>query len=345
MSNAHKQHILIAPLDWGLGHATRCAVLIDRWLEKGHEVIIASNGRSAAWLKQRFPHLEVLTDIPDYAVTYPRKGNMALHFARHLPRLIEVVRDEHRWLQRVVALRKIDCVYSDNRYGLYHDDVPCVFITHQLYIRVPWWAKAIIYRILNRHLTQFHSIWVPDYAKGNMLSGALSHGGRWDNRVHYIGPLSRLESEHGQREIPERNRREGYEIVAIISGPEPARSAFEQQLRQLLTESGRSALLILGLPDTVCNEIQGNLTVVNHFSDSELAVVLELAKLVICRSGYSTIMDLHALGVRALLVPTPGQTEQEYLAELHAKQGAHDTIHQKRLTTDMLRLHLQRSTP
>ena len=325
MTVTSQQCILVAPLDWGLGHATRCAVLIDRWLEEGHEVILASNGRSAAWLQQRYPQLEVLTDIPDYAVTYPNAGSMVVHFAKQLPRLIRVVRDENRWLERIVTERNIDSVYSDNRYGLHHQRVPCTLITHQLYVRVPWWSKALVQGIFNRYLTRFQSIWVPDYEQGNTLSGALSHGGSWDDRVQYIRPLSRFA-------VPERSRRAAQRLVALISGPEPSRTAFEQQLRGLLIETGHSALLILGRPDKATHEVHGNLTIINHLPDEQLALVLKQAQLVICRSGYSTIMDLEALDVRAMLVPTPGQTEQEYLAKYHAKLGRHDMISQQELS-------------
>lgn len=350
MTVTSQQRILVAPLDWGLGHATRCSVLIDRWLEEGHEVILASNGRSASWLQQRYPQLEVLTDIPDYAVTYPSAGSMAVHFAKQLPRLIRVVRDEHRWLERIVTERNIDSVYSDNRYGLYHQRVPCTFITHQLYVRVPWWSKALVHGIFNRYLKRFQSIWVPDYEKGNTLSGALSHGGSWDDRVQYIGPLSRfavlrLRSGTAQPKAPvaglavaERSRglARPPRLVALISGPEPSRTAFEHELRCLLIETGHTALLILGMPDKTTHEVQGNVTIINHLPDEELADALKQAELVICRSGYSTIMDLEALNVYALLVPTPGQTEQEYLAEYHAQCGVHRSIDQHQLTKDTL---------
>ncbi|MFM7725683.1 MAG: hypothetical protein ACKO7B_03205, partial [Flavobacteriales bacterium] len=252
--------------------ATRCAPLIDRWLSEGHEVILASNGRSAAWLQQRYPQLEVLTDIPDYAVTYPSGGNMSLHFAQHLVRLLRVVRAENNWLKKIIPARGIDCVYSDNRYGLYHEGVPCTLITHQLYVRVPWWAKSLVHVILNSYVKRFQTIWVPDYANGKTLSGSLSHGGRWDDKVHYIGPLSRLtplwptseETETnklkdvkeairqkedlllGKGNISERSL--GGEIVALLSGPEPSRTAFELQLRQLLANMQRPALLVLGKP-------------------------------------------------------------------------------------------------
>jgi UDP:flavonoid glycosyltransferase YjiC (YdhE family) len=323
-----------------LGHATRCSVLIDDLLQKGHEVIIASNGRSAAWLQQRYPQLEVLTDIPDYAVTYPSAGSMAVHFAKQLPRLIRVVRDEHRWLERLITERSIDSVYSDNRYGLHHQRLPCTFITHQLHLRVPWWSRALVHGILNRYLKRFQSIWIPDYEKGNTLSGALSHGAKWDNRVQFIGPLSRFAFGFA---VAERSRglARSPRLVALISGPEPSRTAFEKQLRRLLVETGQTALLLLGRPDEAIHEVDGNLTIINHLPDEQLAMVLKQAQLVICRSGYSTIMDLHALKCRALLVPTPGQTEQEYLAEFHAERKNHNMVLQPLLTAELLESYLK----
>ena len=361
MSSAGKQRILVAPLDWGLGHATRCTPLIDRWLSEGHEVIVASNGRSAAWLKQRYPQLEVLTDIPDYAVTYPANGSLSVHFAKHLFRLLRVVREENNWLKNLVESRSIQGVYSDNRYGLYHERIPCTLITHQLYVRVPWWAKTLVSGLLNRYFKRFQSIWVPDYANGKTLSGALSHAGSWDDKVSYIGPLSRMtrlcsepktnetnEAKEAKQaiedmedlalskgKVPERSQRG--EIVALLSGPEPSRTAFEQQLRQLLADMHRPALLVLGKPDEQLYEQSGQLTCVNHLPDEALADALKRAPLVICRSGYSTLMDLDAIGVRALLVPTSGQTEQEYLANYHEQQGNHYRVEQKHLTTDILR--------
>jgi uncharacterized protein (TIGR00661 family) len=326
MQNTGKRRILVAPLDWGLGHATRCSVLIDRWLEEGHEVILASNGRSAAWLQQRYPQLDVLTDIPDYAVTYPEDGNMVAHFAKHAFRLLAVVQAEHRWLNRIVIEHAIDEVYSDNRYGLHHQEIPCTIITHQLYIRGPRWSKLITGFMLKRILKRFTSILVPDFEDDCSLSGALSHGGNHDKHVRYITPLSRFSN---QMYHPTQS---SFQVVALISGPEPSRSVFEEQLKRILSTLDRPALLITGKPELHQAEQMNQLSIVSHLSDEELASAIQSAELIICRSGYSTIMDLEALDVRALLVPTPGQTEQEYLAEYHAKLGRHEMISQQELS-------------
>jgi uncharacterized protein (TIGR00661 family) len=334
MQEGSTHRILVAPLDWGLGHATRCTPLIDRWLAAGHEVVLASNGRSADWLKARYPHLELLTDIPDYAVTYPSRGPITLHLVTQMVRLRKVVRAEHRWLQRIVIEKNIHQVCSDNRYGLYHVDVPCTLITHQLYLRVPKPFRWIVGKWLNYYLKRFRALWVPDYGLESNLSGLLSHGGAWDKKALFIGPLSRFHSAAVTVEKP-------YSVVAIVSGPEPTRTRFENQLRDLLPQLECPALLVLGKPEEPVQEQKGLMRIVNHLPDSELAAALKSARLVVCRSGYSTLMDLHSLEVKALLVPTPGQSEQEYLAVYHAKQGTHRRMNQHKLNLITLKAAIE----
>ena len=334
MQAGSTHRILVAPLDWGLGHATRCAPLIDRWLAAGHEVILASNGRSAAWLAARYPQLELLTDIPDYAVTYPSRGLITLHLVKQLFRLREVVQAEHRWLERIVVEKNIHQVCSDNRYGLYHDRVPCTLITHQLYLRVPGPFRWIVGKWLNSYLKRFRALWVPDYERGTNLSGLLSHGGVWDKKALFLGPLSRFQNVSSTDENP-------YRVVAIVSGPEPTRTRFENQLRNLLSQLECPALLVLGKPEEPAQEQNGMVHIVNDLPDSELAAALKGAQLVVCRSGYSTLMDLHNLEVQALLVPTPGQSEQEYLARHHAQQGTHMRLDQHKLNLTTIKAALK----
>jgi uncharacterized protein (TIGR00661 family) len=334
MQSQSSHRILVAPLDWGLGHATRCVPLIDRWLEAGHEVVLASNGRSAAWLAARYPQLELLTDIPDYAVTYPTHGPITPHLVKQLLRLRRVVRAEHRWLERIVEEKNIHQVCSDNRYGLYHDRVPCTLITHQLYLRVPGPFRWIVGKWLNAYLKRFRALWVPDYERGSNLSGLLSHGGMWDKKALFIGPLSRF---HSTIKTDEKS----YRVVAIVSGPEPTRTRFENQLRNVLPQLECTALLVLGKPEEPTQEQNGMVHIVNDLPDSKLAAALKGAQLVVCRSGYSTLMDLHNLDVQALLVPTPGQSEQQYLAKHHAQQGTHHRLDRHKLNLTTLKAALK----
>ena len=305
-----QKNILVAPLDWGLGHATRCVPLIKRLLAEGHRVQLASNGRSARWLADYFPNLAVLTDIPDYAVTYPVDGSMARHFLKESPRLLRVIRAEHAWLERFAEVHTIDEVYSDNRYGLYHEHVKCILITHQLFIRTPWYARAIVHRITDYYIQKFNGCWVPDYAGESNLSGALSHASKLPHNVEFIGPQSRFSDVRIDQSAP------SYDVVALVSGPEPTRSHFQQQLLDRFQAEGTLSLMVCGTPDQPFDVQEGNVRMVSHLPDAQLAGVLKLARHIICRPGYSTIMDLHALGCKAEFIPTPGQTEQEYLCQV-----------------------------
>jgi hypothetical protein len=305
-----QKNILVAPLDWGLGHATRCVPLINRLLAEGHNVQLASNGRSARWLANYFPQLKVHTDIPDYAITYPERGSMEWHFLKQSPRLLRVIRAEHRWLERFTEAHTIDEVYSDNRYGLYHERVKCTLITHQLFIRAPWYARAGVHRLTEHYIQQFDACWVPDYASEPNLSGALSHASKLPRNVKFIGPQSRFTNVMFDASAPV------YDNVALISGPEPTRSHFQAELLLRFQQEGKTALIVCGTPEQSFDRTEGCVRLVSHLSDAQLADVLKSAGHLVCRPGYSTIMDLHVLGCKAEFIPTPGQTEQEYLCQV-----------------------------
>lgn len=305
-----QKNILVAPLDWGLGHATRCVPLIKRLLAEGHHVQLASNGRSARWLADYFPHLAVHTDIPDYAVTYPLNGYMAWHFLKESPRLLRVIRAEHAWLERFAEAHAIDEVYSDNRYGLYHEHVKCILITHQLFIRAPWYARAAVHGLTEYYIQKFNACWVPDYAGEANLSGALSHATKLPRNVEFIGPQSRFTDIRIDENAPR------YDMVALLSGPEPTRSHFQQQLLSRFQAEGTLSLIVCGTPDLPFDFQEGNVRMVSHLPDAQLAGILKSAGRIVCRPGYSTIMDLHVLGCKAELIPTPGQTEQVYLCQI-----------------------------
>jgi hypothetical protein len=276
-------------------------------LGEGHVVQLASNGRSARWLADYFPQLEVHTDIPDYAIRYPANGRMQWHFVKDASRLFRVISAEHRWLKQFVERHGIDEVYSDNRYGLYHDRVTSSIITHQVFIRAPWYARNALHAITRHYLNQFTTVLIPDYPGPDNLSGALSHGRGLPEHAQYIGPQSRFE---GVLAILPENP---YDSVALISGPEPTRSLFQQQMLERFRNEQGSSVIICGTPEQSLDTTVGNVRMVSHLPDAELAGVLQTAGHIICRPGYSTIMDLHVLGCKAEFLPTVGQTEQEYL--------------------------------
>jgi len=306
------QKVLVAPLHWGLGHATRCIPLIRQQLGQRNEVLIAASGDVRTLLQGYFPGLDYI-DIPFTDITYPRDGNMVRHFFLRGPAMVRGIVREHRLLQRLVKEHGIDLVISDSRFGLWTRHARCVFVSHQLEIQSPVF-QALINQLNRWIMDRYDEVWVPDTPEAPGLAGRLSHPALLPYKVRYIGPLSRFDGPVVRKDLR-------WKAVAMISGPEPHRSLFEAELTDHFLEWGEPALILRGKPGEGKMEI-GKLTLVGHLEDTALLEALSQTEHIIARSGYSTIMDLHVLGLPAEWHPTPGQTEQEYLAKLHGDNDA-----------------------
>ena len=311
-----RPRVLIAPLDWGLGHATRCIPIILSLLEHGCEVIVATEGAPKQLLQQEFPDL-VFAELKGYRVRYSRKKFwLPAKLLMQFPKILLQIYAENRWLKKMAAQYKIDAVISDNRFGMYHAVIPSVYITHQLMIKTgnPF-SEKIAQKLHYHFIKKFTECWVPDWAGEINLAGNLSHPSVLPTTpVKYTGPLSRLEKT--TEDIK-------YDCCILISGPEPQRSLFEEIIFRDLENYNGKAIVIRGLPqDSLDIKVKIHLVEIkNHLPAAELSKVLQQSNFIICRSGYSTIMDLVMLQRNATLVPTPGQTEQEYLAAyLQGKQ-------------------------
>lgn len=311
--------ILIAPLNWGLGHATRCIPLIRQYIANGDEVVLGGDGDSLLLLHRTFPELRII-NLPSLELCYDKDFKQRKFYWRSIPILLRSAIADHYYLRQFLAIERFDLVISDNRFGFFSRDIRCVYITHQLYPILP--KRLFLFQPLVRWLharvyNRYDEVWVPDYedTKYN-LSGALSHGGHFDERAKYIGPLSRFSlctAEEGQTRF-----NHTYSIVAILSGLEPQRTIFEQQILNRFSMSNDSLLLVRGKVSEPQTTIQkSNITIVPNLTDLEMMIAITNAQKIIARSGYSTIMDLEVLGVlsKAELHPTPGQSEQEYLAQ------------------------------
>lgn len=307
-----QKHILVSPLNWGLGHASRCVPVIKYLQEINIKVSLAAEGRPAALLRAEFPHLP-LFELPGYAISYPQKGSMALHMLKSVPNILAGIRSEHKALEKLIEEQKIDAVISDNRYGLYSKKVPCVLITHQLNIKSPW-ASAVLNRLNAGFISKFHRCWIPDYADITNISGDLGIPANPHEKYQYIGALSRFSprSEPVIKDI---------DVLAVISGPEPQRTLFENQVLKECLNAEETVVIAAGKTDENSRWKKNNVTVYSSLDTRELQGMMQRAKLVLCRSGYSSIMDLAVTGNKAVFVPTPGQTEQEYLAGLHMERG------------------------
>ncbi len=302
---------LIAPLDWGLGHATRCVPIINECLAKGEKVVIAADGAAAAFLKQEFPNLMHIR-LKGWRMRYFWPLSLAL--ALQVPFFGVSILLEHWRLQQIIKRMGVSRVISDNRYGLWSRRADCTIITHQLYIQLPQWLKLLekpLHAFTARLLRRFAHIWVPDYADAQKsLSGALSHGGAMDAAVEYIGPLSRFSADtmdEPSLPVPQ--------VLVVLSGPGRQKKMFTKRILRRLNGVAKRILVVGAEPNLKYQITNGNALVVNHLSTQELNSLLKLAPHVIARSGYTTIMDLHRIGRRAILFPTKGQWEQEYLAK------------------------------
>ncbi|MDP8229203.1 MAG: glycosyltransferase [Candidatus Electryoneaceae bacterium] len=310
--------VLVAPLDWGLGHATRCVPIIRALRQRDLNVVIASEGRSLKLLKREFPALTAL-ELPVYGIRYPKKGSMAGVMLRQLPKILWTVVQEHRALAAIIHRYDIDAVISDNRFGLWTKTVPCVYITHQIMIMVPNWLKMIepILHLLHRWvINRYDECWIPDYEDEPNISGDLSHKYPLPGNACYIGPLSRF------KRIDDAEKK--WDLLAILSGPEPQRTVFE---RELLSQVERlpgqpvKTLIVQGITEKrETQQLSDGITVVSSMTADELNREMASAEVVLMRAGYCGLMDLAVMGKKAILVPTPGQTEHEYLARYFHRQ-------------------------
>lgn len=315
-----KRRVLVCPLDWGIGHATRSVPVIRTLLETNHEVIIGAGGRCLAFLRREFPELTSF-DFPGTRITYPAGKGFTWHFLFRIPGLLWGIFREHRELRKIVEKYKVDLIISDHRYGCWHPSVPSVFITHQLRIRLPRrisFLTGLLQRLNYWFINHYRECWIPDFEQHAILAGALSHPGKLPRNAVYIGSLSRFQ----RQEIPENSfQLPVYDLLVLLSGPEPQRSILEETIMAQLLQTGLTAVVVRGLPESEeMRTVNEHIHLYAHLDTPHLQKLIQQSFLVVCRSGYSSIMDLVTLGKRAILIPTPGQTEQEYLASFLMKK-------------------------
>ena len=340
-------HILVAPLDWGLGHTSRCVPVIRHLLERGCRVTAAGTEAQQSFLQQTFQEETAsgalrLRTLAGYNVRYAKTGSGFLpRILRQVPRILRTIRAEHRWLQAIVEEEGIDGIISDNRYGLHHARVPSVILTHQLSPRtgLGTWMDGMLRRFHYRALRKFDDCWIVDVATSPGMSGALAHPPALPRNARHIGLLSQFSDANFQ--APAGTSPAGH-LLILLSGPEPQRTMLSQKLWAQLRHYELPAVFIEGRADALIpDHIPPNITHHRRLTSTTLKPLLEAASAVICRSGYSTLMDLVALRKRAVTIPTPGQTEQEYLAEMLAARGIFATARQEDFSLPKALVQLQ----
>lgn len=308
-----QQKILIAPLDWGLGHTTRCIPIIHYLQSCGHKVYAGAEGNAAQLLRNNFPDLEIL-DLKGYNIEYSRKrSGFIFKILQQVPKILSTLKAERRWLDKMHRQYQFDAVISDNRYGLYHSEIKNVILTHQVQILsgMGRLADLILLKWHRGLLERFQQCWIVDTETAPGLSGKLAHPKRLPANARYIGYLSQFFDIPCKSKFPQQNH-----FLVLLSGPEPMRSQFEAKLWQqcgALTQY--TFTFIAGKAGSKAPEqIPAHIKWYPYMGATELSGAILHAHGMICRGGYTTIMDLQVLQRPALLVPTPGQTEQEYLA-------------------------------
>lgn len=312
MATSRKKTVLISPLDWGLGHATRCVPIIQELNNQEVEVILGTSGLSGQWLKQTFPSLQSV-EVPYREITYHSWLPMGITALVKYPSFLKMIAEEHQWLKEFSSSKKLDGIISDNRYGIYHPSIPSVCITHQLYVDAGSFRflQPFLNKLTHKYVKPFDEIWVPDFHGPFTLSGKLSHPPISNYLIKYIGPLSRFKSfEKAYDETMIK-----YDVAFVISGPEPHRTTFEKRCVQIAKKLEKPTILIRGTKMPMKFEVPDDCTIINLADTEQLFQIVQHSALIVSRAGYSSIMDWFILKKQAILVPTPGQTEQEYLAQ------------------------------
>jgi uncharacterized protein (TIGR00661 family) len=305
-----KKTIVVAPLNWGLGHSTRCIPIIKALLERDYEVVLASDGVALSLLTKEFPQLASF-ELPSYKITYAANGRFfKLKMILDTPKIISAMRKERRAIVKIAKQVGADGIISDNRLGIYVKNIPNVFITHQL--RVLSGSTTQISSAMHQQIfKKYDAVWVPDFEGESNLTGELGHLDKKPPNLKYMGPLSRFEKIEVDRT---------YDLMVLLSGPEPQRTLLENRLIKELRAFEGTVLMVCGLIEEKQTRQQikldsGSLLKVNFMRSEELSKSVQASEFILCRSGYTTVMDLAKLGKKAFFIPTPGQYEQVHIAD------------------------------
>lgn len=306
--NLKKVKIFISPLDWGLGHTTRCIPIIKALQGLNTEIWIGVNQEQKKILELELENVQYI-NFKGYNITYPSSEAMAFKMSLQIPKILSKINSEKRELKKLINQFKFDLIISDNRFGLYSEKVPSIYITHQINIQAPLGIDRVLHTLHQQYISKFKQCWIPD-DQNNSLGGNLSKSLRSNH--HYIGALSRFSS-------PIVSLKSEYKYLAIISGPEPQRSVFENKIIKRFNSTSEKCAILGGKPLIEQQLELKNIDYFPHLPSSLFLDLVSLSEKVICRPGYSSIMDFATLQRPVYFIPTPGQTEQEYLAKYYSK--------------------------
>lgn len=323
--------ILVASLNWGLGHATRCIPIIQSLIENNFEPVIASDGVALKLLQKEFPDL-ISVELPSYSIEYAKKEQyFKWKLIKNSPKMIGAILNEKKQVKKLIKEYDLKGIISDNRLGVFSKKVPSVFMTHQLNVlsgKTSWITSKMHQRIIKKYT----ECWVPDVAGSINLTGKLGHLEHSNLKVKYIGPISRIKKLNTPIE---------YELMVLLSGPEPQRTMLEMKLIPSMEKCYGKVLFVKGVIEAAQKTwTEGKVTYYNFMTANEIEKALNESRYILSRSGYTTIMDLAKLNKKAFFIPTPGQFEQEYLAKKLKKNGMASFCKQDKFDFDKMILEI-----
>lgn len=319
--------IIYGICSWGLGHSTRSLPIIRKLINENNNVTIISNGRSLELLKKELGEKAHYKDIPDYPMLLSENSRQFMaKSVIYWPLFIKRIESGLVELSKLLKEKKYNLIISDARYDMYSKKIPSFFISHQMRIMNPLRIKILesgseLFNLF--FFKRFSSVVVPDYID-NSISGDLSHNLKKidENKLHYIGALSDFKKKKMKKDI---------DYLISISGPEPQRSILEGKLAVQIQDLNGNIVMTLGKVEKYSMMKKKNITTYSFLTKEKREELLNRAKIVVSRSGYSTIMDLGVIDTKALLIPTPGQIEQEYLSDYHNKKGTFYSVKQNEI--------------
>jgi UDP:flavonoid glycosyltransferase YjiC (YdhE family) len=314
-------HVFLSPLNWGLGHSTRDIPIIKELLSKGHEVTIGTSGNALALLKRECPECNFIV-FKDYPAPYSASRFFLPKFVASIPILLRAMARERKKLDQILRGNRFDLIISDNRMGVYSSKIPSYFITHQLRFSLPSYLypfEMLTIPINSFFHTKYEGVIVPDI---NPNGGSLNLSGKLcrsnldatNKRAYYAGILTST----GKKLVDE-----DLDYLIIVSGPEPQRTKLEEIIMKQMQKLPGEKVVLLGSPQEEDHKkLDEHTTVHSYVSTDEKVELMNRARFLITRSGYTTMMEMAELDKKhGLFTPTPGQTEQEYLSSYYAKLG------------------------
>src|SRR5690554_15997 len=310
--------VLIGVLNWGMGHASRSVPVIEAVLRYGADVVIASMGASKTFLEQRFPHVNVL-EIPDREISYGKSG-AAIGLLKRSFQQQKINKDQYAWLTQNAEDLGITHIISDNLYGFNNPTIPSAIITHQVGIVSPFF-KSRFDKYMASWLSKFNEVWIPDEPGEFSLAGKMLANAFYDGKLFYLGHISRF------RKMPAAEKDIDY--LAILSGPEPQRTFLENKIAKKLNKLPGRHVIVRGRIDSDTIPTSDKIEYYSFLHEKRLENFISCCKVVICRSGYTSILDMVQMDAKACFIPTPQQPEQKYLAKRMKQKGWFHAVSQK----------------